>query len=148
ELAYGEAAVQGVARNREYPDGPLDPKVRTLKFTWESGKLAGFITNYSVHPVVMAEKTRLYTGDLTGVATDKVSQAFPGSVGIFLQGSCGDINPIYAHMPQAESLEKLELLAARLAEFIRTALGQSKVFAVDGFDMISTQIDLPQLVPP
>src|SRR5215831_9060452 len=111
ELAYGEAAVQAVARNREYPDGPLDPKVRTLKFTREDGKLAGFVANYSVHPVVMAEKTRLYTGDLAGVATDKVARAFPGSVGIFVQGSCGDINPIYAHMPQAESLEKLELLA-------------------------------------
>ena len=146
-LAYGEAAVQGVARNREYPDGLLDPKVRILKFTRENGKLAGFIANYSVHPVVMAEKTRLYTGDLTGVATDKVAQAFPGSVGLFLQGSCGDINPIYAHMPQEESLDKLELLATRLAGFMRTALGQAKVFEVDVLDMISNHIDLPQIVP-
>ena len=145
--AYGETAVQGVARNREYPDGPLDPKVRVLKFTRERGDLAGFVANYSVHPVVMAEKTRLYTGDLTGVATDKVAGAFPGSVGIFLQGSCGDINPIYAHMPQEESLEKLDLLAGRLAEFIRDALGQTKVFAVDRLEMISKQIDLPQVVP-
>ena len=147
ELAYGEAAVQAVARNREYPHGPLDSKVRILKFTRENGKLAGFIANYSVHPVVMAEKTRVYTGDLTGVATDKVAETFPGSVGIFLQGSCGDINPIYAHMPQAESLEKLELLAGRLSEFMHTALGQAEVFTVDGFDVISTQIDLPQVVP-
>ena len=145
DLAYGEAAVDGVARNREYPGGPLDPKMRVLKVTLDGGKLAGFIANYSVHPVVMAEKTRLYTGDLTGVAANKITQAFPGSVGIFLQGSCGDINPIYAHMPQEESLEKLELLAGRLAGFIHGALDRSEAFRVGALDMITKMIDLPQV---
>jgi hypothetical protein len=84
-----------VARNRECADGPLDPNVRVLKFTRVSGGLAGFIANYSVHPVVMAEKTRMFTGDLTGVATNQLMAEHPDSVGIFLQGSCGDIDPIY-----------------------------------------------------
>ncbi len=145
DLAYGEAAVERVARNREYPEGPLDPNVRVLKFSLAKDKLAGFIANYSVHSVVMSEKTRLYTGDLTGVATDKVSQKFPGSVGIFLQGSCGDINPIYAHMPQDESLEKLELLAGRLAGYISSALDHAQAFSVDALEMLAKKVGLPQV---
>lgn len=146
-LAYGEAPVDGVARNREYPNGPLDPNIRVLKFSRTGGQLAGFIANYSVHPVVMAEKTRMFTGDLTGVATDKAAAAYPKAVGIFLQGSCGDINPIYAHMPQQESLEKLELLAGRLAGSLRGALDAARPFPAGGLGMRSRQIGLP-LVPP
>ena len=95
--SLGWTAWRGTASIRK---GRSIPRCGFSKVTLDGGKLAGFIANYSVHPVVMAEKTRLYTGDLTGVAANKITQAFPGSVGIFLQGSCGDINPIYAHMPQ------------------------------------------------
>jgi len=146
-VAYGEELVEGVARNREYADGPLDPNVRVLKFTRVSGGLAGFIANYSVHPVVMAEKTRMFTGDLTGVATNQVMAEHPDSVGIFLQGSCGDIDPIYGHMPQDESLAKLDLLATRLARFIRRALDRAEPAQINQISMDSRRIALP-LVPP
>jgi hypothetical protein len=147
-LLYGEAPVDGVARNREYPNGILDPAVRVLSFKRPSGELAGFIANYSVHPVVMAEKTRMYTGDLTGVATDKAAAQSSGSVGIFLQGSCGDINPIYAHMAQEESLEKLELLAGRLASAIRAAIDSAQSVADGTVEMRSQRIGLPLVPPP
>ncbi len=146
-VAYGEAPVEGVARNREYKDGPVDPAVRVLSFTGASGELAGFIANYSVHPVVMAERTRLFTGDLAGVSVNKVMQDHPGAVGIFLQGSCGDINPVYAHMPQDESLQKLDLLAGMLAGDIRAALQKAERFDASAIGMDTHRIVLP-LVPP
>jgi hypothetical protein len=145
--AYGEAPVEGVARNREYPNGPVDPAVRVLAFTRASGELAGFIANYSVHPVVMAERTRLFTGDLAGVSVNQVMGDHPGAVGIFLQGSCGDINPVYAHMPQEESLVKLDLLAGILADDIRAALKNAVPFDAGAIAMDTRRIVLP-LVPP
>ena len=144
---WGTAPVEGVARNREYPDGPIDKTVRVLKFMRASGELVGFIANYSVHPVVMAQLTRMFTGDLAGVSVNLVMDRHPGSVGIFLQGSCGDINPIYAHMPQDESLQKLDLLASRVASGISAALDSSKPEPVSMLVMKSQRIALP-LVPP
>jgi hypothetical protein len=144
---WGTAPVEGVARNREYPDGPVDTTVRVLKFTRASGEIAGFVANYSVHPVVMAQLTRMFTGDLAGVSVNLVTDRHPGSVGIFLQGSCGDINPIYAHMPQDESLQKLDLLASRLASAISGALENSKPEPVSMLVMKSQRIALPLVAP-
>ncbi|MBI3665289.1 MAG: neutral/alkaline non-lysosomal ceramidase N-terminal domain-containing protein [Acidobacteria bacterium] len=146
-VSYGQAAVEGVARNREYKDGPVDPYVRVLKFTGPSSELAGFIANYSVHSVVMSERTRLFTGDLTGVSVNMVMNDHPGAIGIFLQGSCGDINPVYAHMPQDESLQKLEMLANLLAGDIRVALEKASAVEVHAIHMDARRIALP-LEPP
>jgi hypothetical protein len=144
-LLYGEAPVEGVARNREYEGGPIDPNVRVLKFVRDS-KVVGFIAHHSVHPVVMAEQTRMTTGDLTGIATNQVMAAHPGSVGIFLQGSCGDINPIYVHLPPDVSLQRLDQLSNLLTEDIEQALGKAKPVSVDRIDMSARAIQLP-LVP-
>lgn len=146
-VRWGTAPVEGVARNREYPNGPVDKIVRVIEFTRPSGQIAGFIANYSVHPVVMAQLTRMFTGDLAGAATNLVMDQNPGAVGIFLQGSCGDINPIYAHMPQDESLVKLDLLASRLASNIAAAMKTSTEDKANSLAIDAKRIDLP-IVPP
>ena len=146
-MSWGAAAVEGVARNREYPGGQLDPQVRVLTFKAASGSVAGFIANYSVHPVVMAQLTHLFTGDLAGASVNLVMERHPGSVGIFLQGSSGDINPIYAHMPQDESLQKLDLLASRLAGSITQAMDGSHPEPASSLSSALRPIALPQIVP-
>ncbi len=146
EISYGEARVEGIAVNREYEGGSIDEKVRVLKFM-RGERLVGFIPHYSIHPVVMSEDTHLITGDLTGVSIDKVMGRHPGSVGIYLQGSCGDINPVYAHLPQEVSLKNLELLSNRFAADIGEALRTASPVSVAEIGMQVRRIDLPQVVP-
>ena len=146
ETSYGEAPVEDVAVNREYENGPIQENVRVLKFM-RGEKLAGFLTHYSVHPVVMAGETRLITGDLTGVTMNKIMDRHPGSVGIYLQGSCGDINSIYVHLPQEVSLKNLELLSNRFAADISEALRKASPVSVAQIGMQVRTIGLPQVVP-
>jgi len=147
DLYYGEAPVEGVAANREYENGPTDKSVRVLKFM-QGTKLLGFIVNYSVHNVLMSEENRQYSKDLTGVAIEKVLRDYPGAVGVYLQGSCGDINPVgrINHVPLAECLASLERLSDLFAQDIREAVKNASPMKVERVDMDKTGISLP-LVP-
>ena len=146
KIAYGEAAIEEVARNREYEGGPIDDNVRVLNFT-SDGEIVGFIAHYSVHPVVMYHIATEITGDLVGVAVNKVMDDHPGSVGIFLQGSCGDINPVFAHGDPDASLVKLDELSDVLADGIREALETASPIDVEQIAMDSRTIGLPQVPP-
>jgi len=147
DLYYGEAPVEGVAANREYENGPTDRHLRVLKFM-RGTKLLGFIVNYSVHNVLMSEENHQYSKDLTGLAIEKVIRDYPGAVGVFLQGSCGDINPVgpVNHVPLAECLASLKRLSDLFAQDIREALKNASPTKVDRVDIDKTEISLP-LVP-
>ncbi len=60
---YGEVPVEGIGENREYDNGPVDTKLRVLKFM-QGDKMAGFIVNYSVHNVILSEQMHEYSADL------------------------------------------------------------------------------------
>ncbi len=147
-VLYGEVPVEGIGENREYDNGPVDTKLRVLKFV-QGEKLAGFIVNYSVHNVILSEQMHEYSADLTGVALAKIVQENPGSVGIYLQGSCGDINPRPAHQinnqPPEKCLNLLNQLSESLAGFVRNALAGARPLDVQEMRMESKSITLPEV---
>jgi hypothetical protein len=146
-LSFGEVPVDHIAQNREYKDGPVDKTVRVLKFTHE-GKLAGFIVNYSVHNVIFSEYMHAYSKDLTGFALEKVEKEFPGSVGVYLQGSIGDLNPykMTNFMAPADCVQLLEELSTRFAGYVEDGLKVASPVSVTRLASLSTKIELP-LVP-
>jgi hypothetical protein len=148
DLYYGEVPVEGVAENREYPGGPIDEKLRLLEFKY-GDTVEGFIVNYSVHNVIYSELMHEYTSDLTGVGIAKVLKDYPGAVGVFLQGSCGDINPKPAHGINFASPEKcdqlLEQLSNRFAGYVRQALQGAARMEVTRLQMDTKAIELPEV---
>lgn len=145
-MSYGEAPVEGVARNREYEGGPIDKNVKVIKFMHRN-QLLGFAAYYSVHPNILGRGSTLISGDLVAVATNKVVSDYPGSVGIFLQGSTGDQSPLYSGLPAEEGLIKLEQLSNLLADGIRRALQNASPVRVDSVDMKARGINLPTVPP-
>jgi hypothetical protein len=145
---YGEVPVEGIGENREYENGPVDTKLRVLKFV-QGDKLAGFIVNYSVHNVILSEQMHEYSADLTGVAIAKIVQENPGSVGIYLQGSCGDINPRPAHQinnqPPEKCLNLLNQLSELFAAYVRQALAAGSPLDVQHLGIESKRITLPEV---
>ena len=89
---------------------------------WRGGELLGFVSSFSCHPVVCCESTHSMHGDFVGVATNMVEAEHPGCVGLFLQGSHGDINSAVCHQPQDRSMHALNVLAGRYARTIRAGL--------------------------
>ncbi len=145
---YGEVPVEGIGENREYDNGPVDTKLRVLKFM-QGDKMAGFIVNYSVHNVILSEQMHEYSADLTGVGLAKIVQENPGSVGIYLQGSCGDINPRPAHQinnqPPEKCLSLLNQLSEAFAGYVRQALASASPIDVQQMAMESKRITLPEV---
>jgi hypothetical protein len=147
-LSHARVPCQGVARNREYdPDVPS--LEQALREDWRpsrpeltdtacdvlrvdaGGKLLGFASSFGCHPVVCCEQTRYLHGDFVGVATGSLEKEHPGAVGLFLQGAQGDINTCVAHQPEPESLQALDVIAARYARALRAGLEQAQPLAVE-----------------
>ena len=143
-LEYGETPVSGISYNRENKDGVTDDCLKVLKIIFDT-KTVGFLVNYSCHPVVMCEDTSLISGDFTGIAINKVS-AKHQCTGIFIQGSSGDQNPVYCHLPQEEAVEKLHLLSDRFAGFIEKALDNTKPVVKEPVSAGRKIISLPQII--
>ncbi|NJD04282.1 MAG: hypothetical protein FIA99_17185 [Ruminiclostridium sp.] len=144
ELEYGEAEIKGISFNREDKEGQIDSLLKVVKVK-SNGKVTGFLVNYSCHPVVMCAQTYLISGDFIGLALNKVAGA-NGCTGLFLQGSCGDQNPIYRFLPQDEAIPKLHILSDRFAEAIEAALNNTQPVILDKISAARQEITLPQIV--
>lgn len=107
-------------------------------------KATGIHVNYSVRNVILSEQMHEYPADLTGVALAKIVQENPGSVGIYLQGSCGDINPRPTHQinnqPPENCLSLLSQLSEAFAAYVRQALASASPLDVQQMEMESKRI--------
>jgi hypothetical protein len=91
----------------------------------------------------------VYTADLTGIGIAKVLKDYPGAVGIYLQGSCGDINPKPAHginnAPPAQCEQLLNHLSDLFAGYVRQALQGARRMEVEQIDMQTKPLILPEV---
>jgi len=76
---------------------PMDPTVQVVRFDSPAGKPVAVLANYAAHPVVVGmEDLTKYSADFPGAMCAHVERELGGQfVSIFLQGACGDINPIF-----------------------------------------------------
>jgi hypothetical protein len=87
------------------PSFPMDPVVQVLRVDDTSGKPIAIIVNYATHPVVLdSEDSTQYSADFPGAMAEFVEKQLPGTVCLFIQGACGDINSRY--VGQYRSTEK------------------------------------------
>ncbi|MEZ5278250.1 MAG: neutral/alkaline non-lysosomal ceramidase N-terminal domain-containing protein [Opitutaceae bacterium] len=138
-VSFAEPACEGIAINRDYDaayerhlpvDHFLDPGWRPAKpertdttcavisFRHKGG-LVGFISSFGCHPVVCCERNTQIHGDFVSLGTMSAESSFPGSVGLFLPGALGDVNPSISHRPADESLRALQVISERFADSIR-----------------------------
>ncbi|MBP1990222.1 neutral/alkaline non-lysosomal ceramidase N-terminal domain-containing protein [Paenibacillus eucommiae] len=91
----------GIAMNRRryevnqihtYPEGPVDRELSVIRYTGLHGRVKGILVHYACHPVITA--ANMVSSEFTGVAMEKLEQSIgDGAVCVYLQGTCGDINP-------------------------------------------------------
>lgn len=110
------------------------------------GKVAGFLTYFSCHPVVGGSLNREIHGDFVGIANNRAERHFPGAVGLFLQGAQGDINSNFVHGPADQTLLALEMLASRFADVMRAGVTAAKPIEVT--KVASAESDEPYTLAP
>ena len=148
------------------PGGPLDPEVLVWRLDpagapagadgqsgaptapgISAGPSAGreplaVVVNYACHPVSLGGGMRLISADFPGVAREVV-QRLVGGTALFLQGACGDIDPV-AKRPDWDH-------SRRLGHALGAAASQAALLAqpVAGTPLRLTRetVDLPPLLP-
>lgn len=88
-LAVGE--VRGITKNRRVPAGPVDPRVSVLYIDRENSEPI-VLLHFTCHPITVQVQP-LVSADFPGEASAIVERQL-GGVCLFLQGACGDQNPI------------------------------------------------------
>jgi neutral ceramidase len=124
--------VEGAVNMWPNPDAVIDRSLDVLVARDPTGEVFSVFTSCSCHPVTTMDYE--VGADFPGYMRDDIEEAFPGSVALFAQGSCGDINPTtYGEngLFQFGDLEKTRAIGHQLARSVlRTMDGDGEV--IDG----------------
>lgn len=85
--------VEGVMRMWPNSAGPVDRRVRVLRFDTVEAQPSVVLFHVVCHANALAAPNLAISADFPGVAQDFVAAAFPGCTPMFVQGCTGDIRP-------------------------------------------------------
>jgi len=120
KIGAGKGRLENISRNRVEKGGPIDPEVGVIRVDDIQDNPIALLINFSCHPVVMPGNT-LISSDFPGRATSVVETVKKGVTGMFLQGACGDINPVLTNTGNLEQPGvSLAAEALRVGEQIQT----------------------------
>ncbi|MGC8861593.1 MAG: neutral/alkaline non-lysosomal ceramidase N-terminal domain-containing protein [Armatimonadota bacterium] len=122
-LAFGSTTVTGIGFNRQDNSKPIDEELGTISVERPDGRAIATLVNYAVHAVVLGPQNLEYSGDFPGATTRRIDE-LTGGVGIYLQGACGDVDPITQIQKSwgRGTFEDCEVIGNRLAEAALDAL--------------------------
>ena len=88
-----ERGENGHIRLGRNPSGPIDRSVGVCRMDGPDGAPVAAIVNFATHPVTLSSRWRELSADYPGVVRRIVRQ-LTGAPCLFLQGACGNINPV------------------------------------------------------
>jgi neutral ceramidase len=115
-LRYAEATLTSISQNRRDPAGPIEPTARILVAADGPDPITTLV-NYACHATVLEGDNLDISPDFPGSVVATVAGAVGGRA-MYLQGCCGDINPVWSSHDHAEAARIgsiLGLTAARAA---------------------------------
>lgn len=77
----------------ENPEGPVDRSVGVLRVDDANGLPLALVVNYACHPVILGPRSLVISADFVG-QTRHVVETVTGVPMLYVQGACGDINPL------------------------------------------------------
>jgi neutral/alkaline ceramidase-like enzyme len=94
-VGAGWGMLHGHALNRRRLEDPVDPAVFAIRVDGEDGRALGVYYGFACHPVVMGPDSNLVSGDWPAIASRLLeAELGEGSVAVFGQGACADVNPL------------------------------------------------------
>lgn len=92
-LGTGRGLLEGVARNRVQVDGTglIDPELTVIRIDARNNQPLAVVLHFAAHPVTLGPANTHISGDYAGAACTLLEQEL-GTVALFLNGACGDIN--------------------------------------------------------
>jgi neutral ceramidase len=96
EFRYAQTNVPGIGRNRQDGSRGIDDQATIIGIDTLDGSPIATVLNFGCHAVVLGADNILYSADYPGAAVRRIESA-RGGVGLFLQGTIGDVNPAAGH---------------------------------------------------
>jgi neutral ceramidase len=116
-VAHSATTVTGIGYSRQDANHRIDEELTAISIESESGDAIATLLNYATHAVVMGPSNLLYSGDHPGAAARQIRR-LRGGIGLYLQGACGDVNPIVERNEVGEigTFDDCEMIGERLAQ--------------------------------
>ncbi|MFA7373669.1 MAG: hypothetical protein WC074_08975 [bacterium] len=145
EISYIHEMVTPVGYNRKNGSfAPIDPILKTSIFTRQDGQKI-YLVSYACHPVVLGQANTI-SADWPGALIAEIER--DGHRGIFLQGFCGDVNPVSRRRGMGGTAEDLQLYGEILYRHIKTAQRRAIAVRTPEIKAVEGRIRLPLAVPP
>lgn len=100
-IAGGSGQAPGISVSRL--DLPLDPELGVLKVVARDGSPLGLVWNYAVHGTTLGKEKPELSGDLMGVAAQRLERAL-GVPALYTNGAVADVSPARHGPAAAEAL--------------------------------------------
>ncbi len=130
-VAWGESDIAINRRERRddgaiwlgnNPDGPVDRALGVARIETAGGFPLACLVNFACHPVSQSGRMQSLSADFPGSARDVVEE-LTGAPTLYLQGACGDLNPVlmeHAYEPARTLGVRLGCAVVNLWERIAT----------------------------
>jgi neutral ceramidase len=93
QLAHAVTHIAQIGYNRQDAAHSVDDELNALAIETTDGAAIATLANYGTHPVVLGPSNLLFSADYPGEVARALSAA-RGGIGMYLQGTCGDIDPV------------------------------------------------------
>ena len=124
----------------ENPGGPVDHSVGVLRVDRVDGAPLALVVNYACHPVILGPRSLVVSADYVG-RTRGIVEATTGAQFLFIQGACGDINPLGG--VQADDVNLVRLGTILAGEVVRVWASLRPQIHDSGLRAFRTHVELP-----
>ena len=129
DLLVGVAKTEGIAANRNDPDGAYDPRLTLLATRRADGSLQGVMCHFACHPTILGADNLLVSADFPGPCRENLQVALDrgGSapVVLFVNGAAGDVSTRFTR--RAQDAGEVSRVGAALAKAAVQALGNASL---------------------
>jgi neutral ceramidase len=136
----GSGRLPNMTYNRTRKNGLVDDRVSVLRIDALDGSPLAAVVNFHAHPTVFWQvDSRAVSRDVPGQVVDLIERELPGSIGMYLQGSLGDVNFLLEYWTPEHFMKagKAVFDAAKIAWV------KSRRVAKSGISFVVRDVELP-----
>jgi neutral ceramidase len=134
-----ERVADGSIRLGNNPDGPVDRSLGVARIETSDGEPLACLVNFACHPVSQGGRMQSLSAGFPGSAREVVEE-LTGAHTLYLQGACGDLNPIIME----HAYEPARTLGVRLGCSVVDLWERIAPSAAEGLATAQTTEDLPR----
>jgi hypothetical protein len=115
-VTFSRAAVEGVAANRNVPDGPFDSRVSAIRVRTPAGDPVATVVHFACHPTILPASSRMISAEFPGAMRRYLPASEFGAV-LFANGAAGDVSTRFTRC--AQDVIEVERVGRAIANAVR-----------------------------